>query len=96
MRELYVDDDDDDDGGVGGGAPMRPLLGIFGPSFAHLASHDCIVHFFVPPPPPPITRTAGPGSIDGNCVCVQGLKNNLYIWPSIFHALCSWVNRHHA
>lgn len=52
MRELYVDDDDDDDGGVGGGAPMRPLLGIFGPSFAHLASHDCIVHFFVPPPPP--------------------------------------------
>lgn len=53
MRELYVDDDDDDDGGVGGGAPMRPLLGIFGPSFAHLASHDCIVHFFVPPPPPP-------------------------------------------
>lgn len=51
MRELYVDDDDDDDGGVGGGAPMRPLLGIFGPSFAHLASHDCIVHFFVPPPP---------------------------------------------
>lgn len=49
MRELYVDDDDDDDGGVGGGAPMRPLLGIFGPSFAHLASHDCIVHFFCPP-----------------------------------------------
>lgn len=48
MRELYVDDDDDDDGGVGGGAPMRPLLGIFGPSFAHLASHDCIVHFLCP------------------------------------------------